>query len=44
MDEKIENINIGLKRFPENIVLNNMMAYLMLEKEILVTKIILTLI
>ena len=32
IDERIENINIGLKRFPDNIVLNNMMAYLMLEK------------
>ena len=32
IDERIENINIGLKRFPENIVLNNMMGYLMLEK------------
>ena len=32
INERIENINIGLKRFPENIVLNNMMAYLMLEK------------
>ena len=32
LDERIENINIGLRRLPENIVLNNMMGYLMLEK------------
>ena len=33
IDERIENARIGLKRFPENSCLNNMMAYLMLEKE-----------
>ena len=33
IDERIENVNIGLKRFPENTALNNMMGYLMLEKE-----------
>ncbi len=33
LDERIENAKIGLKRFPENSCLNNMMAYLMLEKE-----------
>jgi len=32
LDERIENVNIGLKRFPENSLLNNMMAYLMMEK------------
>ena len=30
IDERIENARIGLKRFPENSCLNNMMAYLML--------------
>jgi len=32
LDERIENVNIGLERFPENSLLNNMMAYLMKEK------------
>ena len=32
MDEKIENVKIGLKRFPENSLLNNMMGYFMMEK------------
>ncbi|MBT4344685.1 MAG: hypothetical protein HOD68_01315 [Flavobacteriales bacterium] len=32
LDKRIENINIGLKRFPESSLLNNMMGYLMKEK------------
>tara|TARA_B100000768_G_C11239957_1_gene359031 strand:+ start:162 stop:1310 length:1149 start_codon:yes stop_codon:yes gene_type:complete len=30
-DESIENLRIGLKRFPESSVLNNMMAYMLLD-------------
>ena len=32
IDERIENAKIGLKRFPESSLLNNMMGYLMMEK------------
>ena len=32
MEEKIENVKIGLKRFPESSLLNNMMGYLMKDK------------
>ena len=32
VDERIENAKIGLKRFPESSLLNNMMGYLMMEK------------
>ena len=32
LDERIENAKIGLKRFPENSLLNNMMGYLMKDK------------
>ena len=30
-DESIENVRIGLKRFPESSILNNMMAYMLLD-------------
>ena len=32
IDERIENAKIGLKRFPESSLLNNMMGYFMMEK------------
>ena len=32
LDARIENTKIGLKRFPENSCLNNMMAYIMIDK------------
>jgi tetratricopeptide (TPR) repeat protein len=32
-DDKIENLKIGLKRFPESSVLNNMMAYVLMSKD-----------
>ena len=32
LDHRIANVEIGLKRFPENSALNNMMGYLMREK------------
>ena len=30
---KVENVKIGLKRFPESSILNNMMAYFMMDQE-----------
>jgi len=32
IDKRIANIEIGLKRFPESSILNNMMAYMMMDK------------
>ena len=32
LDARIENTKIGLKRFPESSLLNNMMAYIMIDK------------
>ncbi|MDG2138818.1 MAG: hypothetical protein P8J77_01270, partial [Flavobacteriales bacterium] len=32
IDKRIANVKIGLKRFPESSILNNMMAYFMMEK------------
>jgi tetratricopeptide (TPR) repeat protein len=32
IDKRIANVKIGLKRFPESSILNNMMAYFMMDK------------